>query len=100
MSSPWTEWHAQNTDAIDGSDFTTNWFTHNTPALLRIFEILGWADEAGPCTDPLSSFTTEGSKARHSYGTNRYSFMSLMNSQLGTSKMPQPSQPRELRSGP
>jgi len=30
-----------------GSHFTTNWFTHNTPALLRVFEILGWAAEVG-----------------------------------------------------
>ena len=30
----------------EGSEFTTNWFTHNQPALLRVFESLGWAGQA------------------------------------------------------
>ena len=31
----------------EGSEFTTNWFTHNQPALLRVFEALGWAGQGG-----------------------------------------------------
>lgn len=30
-----------------GSEFTTNWFTHNEHALLRVFEGLGWAGVIG-----------------------------------------------------
>ena len=31
----------------EGSEFTTNWFTHNQPKLLRVFEDLGWAGATG-----------------------------------------------------